>query len=157
MPTPVFAGAQTHAGGFRADQLTLSFGGTVTKGKTSATGTTSVAGFLVQQVQFSYTQQVTLLYEIGSANVYYVGGRAQGTAQLGRVVGAAALGGGLMTLFRDLCNPQDIMLNASSGCKPGGPAYNLQDAVMTTVSASVTAQDVVINEQLAFMFINLEI
>ena len=141
----VFAGAQTHNGGFRADQLTLSFGGT------------SVAGFLVQQVQFSYTQQVTLLYEIGSANVYYVGGRAQGTAQLGRVVGPAALGGELMTLYRDLCNPQDISMNASAGCKSGGPAYLLEDAVMTTVSASVTSQDVVLNEQLAFMFINLNI
>ena len=158
----VFAGAQTYNGGFRADQLTLKFGGT------------DVAGFLVQQVQFSYTQQVTLLYEIGSANVYFVGGRAQGTAQLGRVVGPAALGGGLMTLYKDLCDPQDISLNASSGCSSigpaapgvpnsrgfggnGGPAYLLEDAVMTTVSASVTSQDVVVNEQLAFMFVNLSI
>jgi len=141
----VFAGAQTYNGGFRADQLTLKFGGT------------DVAGFLVQQVQFSYTQQVTLLYEIGSANVYFVGGRAQGTAQLGRVVGPAALGGGLMTLYRDLCYPQDISMSAASGCKGGGPAYLLEDAVMTTVSASVTSQDVVVNEQLAFMFVNLNI
>jgi hypothetical protein len=140
----VFAGGQTHNGGFRADQLTLTFGGT------------DVAGFLVQNVQFTYTQQVTLLYEIGSAFVYYVGGRAQGQATLSRVVGPSQLAGTFISQFNDLCEPADIDFDASAGCDSGGPHYTLEDAVLTTISLSVTAQDVVINEQLQFMFINLE-
>ena len=144
MPS-VFAGGQTFNGGFRADQLTVTFGGI------------DVAGFLVQNIQFSYTQQITLLYEIGSEFVYYVGGRAQGTATLARVVGPAPLGGIFINLFNDLCNPQDITFDSSSGCEGGGLTYTLEDAVLTTVSVSVTAQDVVINEQLQFIFIDLEI
>ena len=145
MPS-VFAGGQTYAGGFRADQLDLSFGGDPVK------------GFLVQNVQFSYTQQITLLYEIGSSYVYYVGGRAQGTATLARVIGPAPFSGKFINMFNDLCKPQDINFNAKSGCKQGdGLSYTIEDAVLVTVSASVTSQQVVINEQLQFIFIDLEI
>lgn len=144
MPS-VFAGGQTYNGGFRADQLTLTFGGV------------DVSGFLVQNVQFSYTQQITMLYEIGSENVYYVGGRAQGTATLARVIGPAPLAAQFINQFNDLCEPQDINFDASNGCQGGGLQYTLEDAVLTTVSVSVTAQDVVINEQLQFIFIDLEI
>jgi hypothetical protein len=143
MPS-VFAGGQTHNGGFRADQLSVTFGGV------------DVAGFLVQNIQFSYTQQVTLLYELGSEFVYYVGGRAQGTATIARVIGPAPLAGQFITQFNDLCNPQDIEFDASSGCEGGGARYTLLDAVLTTVSISVTSQEVVINEQLQFIFIDME-
>ncbi len=139
----VFQGGQTFNGGFRADQLELSFGGI------------DVSGFLVQNVQFQYSQQVTMLYEIGSSNVYYVGGRAQGQATLARVMGPAPLAANFIKLFNDLCSPQDINFNASAGCKRGGANYTLEDAVLTTLSVSVTSQDVVISEQLQFMYINL--
>jgi len=144
MPS-VFAGGQTHKGGFRADQLTLTFAGT------------DVKGYLVQNVQFQYAQQVTLLYEIGSEYVYYVGGRAQGSASLARVIGPAPLAVDLIQKFNDLCNPQDISFNASAGCSTGGIKYTLEDAVLTAVSVSVASQDVVINEQLQFIFIDCEI
>ena len=144
MPS-VFAGGQTHQGGFRADQLKATFGGL------------NVRGFLVQNIQFSYTQQITLLYEIGSDLVYYVGGRAQGTATLARVVGPAPAASQFINLFNDLCNPQDIEFDATAGCNGGGLIYTLEDAVLTTVSVSVTAQDLVINEQLQFIFVDLEI
>jgi len=139
----VFSGAQTHNGGFRADQVSLQFGGT------------DVNGFLVQQVQFSYAQQVSTLYEIGSSNVYYVGGRAQGSASLARVVGPSPLAGDFITRFNDLCSPQDINFDASAGCEAGGTEYTLEDAVLTTLGVTVTAQDVVVNESLQFIFVNL--
>lgn len=146
----VFAGGQVHKGGFRADNLKLSFGGT------------DVSGYLVQNVQFQYAQQVTMLYEIGSPNVYFVGGRANGSATLGRIIGPTRLAAKFITNFNDLCKPQDMQFDASAGCPaPGastgvGSSYTLQDAVLTTVSVSVTSQDTVINEQLQFMFINME-
>jgi hypothetical protein len=147
----VFAGGQTHRGGFRADQLSLTIGGE------------PVAGFLIQQVQFQYAQQVSLLYEIGSNFVYYVGGRAQGTASIGHIIGPSDFALKLLDKYKDLCYPQDISFKAGAGCD--GPkaenttsemTYTLEDAVMTTISVSVTAQDVVINQQLQFMFIDLD-
>jgi len=143
MAQPVFAGGQTHFGGFRADQLTLTF------------GPTDVRGYLVQNVQFSYTQQVTMLYEIGSDYVYYVGGRTQGTATLSRVIGPSPLAAQFLELYNDICDPKPIAFNASAGCEGGGLEYELIDAVLTTVSVSVTAQEVVINEQMQFMFVDM--
>ncbi len=145
----VFAGGQTHRGGFRADQLKLRI------------GNESVAGFLIQQVQFTYAQQVNLLYEIGSEFVYYVGGRAQGTASIGHIIGPANFAGKLLDKYKDICDPQDITFDASAGCDnsgaaQGGVLYTLEDAVLTTISVSVAAQDVVINQQLQFMFIDLD-
>lgn len=146
MPS-AFAGSQTHNGSFRADQLQMSFGGD------------PVDGFLVQNVQFSFTQQVTMLYEIGSENVYYVGGRAQGNATLARVIGPQAVAAQFVNKYNDICEPQPIELDASAGCPSGGGrggiSYVLEEAVLITISVSVTAQDVVINEQLQFMFIDL--
>lgn len=140
----VFAGGQTYNGGFRADQLSLSFGGE------------NVKGFIVQNVQFSYTQQITTLYELGSDFVYFVGGRAQGNATLSRVVGPTALAGNFISKFNDLCSPQDISFDASSGCKGGGIEYTLEDAVLVTIAVNVTAQETVINEQLQFIFLDME-
>jgi hypothetical protein len=145
----VFAGGQRVNGGFRSDLLTVSVAGR------------DVSGFLVQNVQFSYSQQVTMLYEIGSSNVYYVGGRAQGTATLSRVAGPAQFGADFIRLYNDICNPEDISFAGRGGscgnANVGAVRYNLIDAVLTTVSVSVTAQDVVINEQLQFIFADLDI
>ena len=148
MPS-VFAGGQRVNGGFRSDLLNVQVAGQ------------SVDGYLVQNVQFSYSQQVTMLYEIGSANVYYVGGRAQGTATLSRVAGPAQFGAEFIQLYNDVCNPQPISFTGrSSECRnanTGAVRYFLEDAVLTTISVSVQAQDVVINEQLQFIFADLEI
>ncbi len=152
MPS-VFAGAQTYKGGFRADQLRMNFKGD------------PVDGFLIQNVSFQYQQQISMLYEIGSANVYYVGGRAQGQATLSRVIGPTALAGRFISLFNDLCSPGDFSFDASHGCPVGGGNinggngsvnYTLKSAVLTTISLSVQAQDVVINEQLQFIFVDLQ-
>ena len=144
----VFTGGQRVNGGFRADLLTVAVAGQ------------PIAGFLVQNVQFSYSQQVTMLYEIGSNNVYYVGGRAQGTATLARVAGPAQFGANFIELYNDICTPEDISFSGRTGscvnANIGDVQYNLIDAVLTTVSVSVTAQDVVINEQLQFLFADLD-
>ncbi len=69
-----------YGGSFAADQGTLTFPALIG-------GKGSDAGFLIQNMQANYTQNVTRLYEIGSPNVYYVGGRTQGSASIQRVVG----------------------------------------------------------------------
>lgn len=146
----VFAGGQTHKGSFRADQLQLLFDGD------------NVRGWLVQNIQFSYTQQVTLLYEVGSEFVYYVGGRAQGTASLARVIGPSSNTADLINKYNDICQPQPITMSASAGCpgadgvSRGGMEYTLEDAVLVSIAVTVTAQDVVITEQLQFIFVDLE-
>lgn len=146
----VFAGNQVHRGGFRADQLNVKF------------GINPARGFLVQQIQFSFTQSVSMIYEIGSEYVYYVGGRSQGTASLSRIMGPAQFSNEFLCLYNDVCCPQNIEFDGSGACpnnkfETASPHYTLEDAVLTTISISVAAQDVVINETLQMMFIDLSV
>lgn len=150
MPS-VFSAPQTFHGGFRADNLDLTIEGV------------QVDGMVIQNVQFSFTQQITLLYELGSAQnyVYYVGGRAQGTATIARVIGPSNGQVQFITRYGDLCKPAKLSFSAKAGCPEGTPpinngiTYDLMAAVLTTVAISVNANDVIINEQLQFMYTDL--
>lgn len=118
-------------------------------------------GALVQQVQFQIQRNVNMLYEIGSPNVYYVGGRRQGNATFTRVVSGSESFRTLATKFGNICDPQDLWLDAKqAACKvncgeQAGVKYTLKKATLNLVGASVTANDVVINETLGFMFTDL--
>jgi hypothetical protein len=143
----IFGTEQLHRGSFRADDLKMTFGGQ------------DGDGALVQQANFTLTRNVIMLYEVGSTNVYYVGNRRQGQAQLNRVVGGSSTMSALLNKFGNMCEPDMIKLEASGGCGGAGGSisYTLMEATLTQVGASVTAQEIVITEQLGFIFADLEI
>lgn len=155
----VFQGAgQQHAGSFSADMLRITFG-------TADGGTSAVAGHIVQSVQFNFTQQISLMFEMGTNNAYYIRGRAQGSAQLARVTGPASTAAAFVKYYSDVCNPQDITFSSSAGCttttgtrtqNAQALTYNLKDTVISTLSAAVSAQDVVVNESLQMIYIDLD-
>ena len=156
MPSSVFAKGdcakdQKHGGSFCADNVILTW-----------TGGGATEGALVQQAQWTCQRTVNMLYEIGSTAVYYVGNRRQGTANFARVVSGSTTFKGLVEDFGDICNPEDLVIDASQAAfgdatavQAGGVQYTLKDATLTSVGGSVTAQDVVVNEQLGFMFVDL--
>jgi hypothetical protein len=161
MPTTsVFAGTggkdQEFNGSFLADNVKLTWGAGGTTGGGGANG-----GALVQQVQFQIQRNVNMLYEIGSPKVYYVGGRRQGNATFTRVVSGSSTFRDLATKFGNICKPADLYLDAAQAAcgtttsTSGGVKYTLMKATLNSVGASVTANDVVINESLGFMFIDL--
>lgn len=144
----VFGGTQSYAGSARADQMRFNIAGQ------------TVQGMVLQNVQFTFTQQVNMLYEIGSGNVYYIGGRAQGTASVARIIGPGRAQLSLISTFKNLCAPADLQLDGSAMCDQGsssGVNYKLRNAVLTSIAGSVNANDVLINEQLQFMFADLDV
>ncbi len=158
---PVMQPRQNWNGSFRADLLELRLGEKVT-------------GMLAQSVSFNYTQQVTMLHEVGSTNVYYVAGHAQGQAQLQRVLGPGASVATFMAAYGNVCSPKNIDFHAKGGCKVGQPnaqggaannpdtlsqvvEYTLEYAVLTTVGTSVDSQSIVVQENFGLMFANLDV
>lgn len=141
-----FGQEQKHSGSFRADDVELDLGG--------ASGEKA----LVQSVQFTINRAINFLYEIGSTNVYYVGNRRQGQCQMSRVVGGSSSFGTLVSQYGDMCNPKDLTIRAKGGCggASGGVTYTLKKATLNSMGASVTAQEIVINEQLGFVFADLD-
>lgn len=142
MAVPFDGGVQAHTGSVKADDVTLTLGSKVV---------------LVQQFQFTVNRTVNFLYEIGSTNVYYVGNRRQGQVQLTRVVAGGGTFTELLNKYGKMCSPAAMSLKGTP-CKGGGAVtYDIKDATLTSVGASVTAQDVVINENLSFVCSDVEV
>lgn len=148
MPTPVFGGgSQAVSGVLKAENVKLTgWGG---------------PGAIVQQVQVSFERTMNMLYEIGSQNVYFVGDRRRGTIQAQRIVGGSANFGALISKYGEMCNASTntLKLDATQdGCvgMKGAVKYTAEGVVLTSVGASVTAQDIVITESLGFQFVELQ-
>ena len=141
-----FGNEQKHVGSFRAEDLTLELGGE--------------KAVLVQQVQFTLNRTVNMMYEIGSNNVYYVGNRRQGQCQMSRVVGGNGAMAELIKKFGDMCKPDDLILKATGAgagkCAGAERYYRMTNATLTSVGASISAQEIVLTENIAFIFSDLD-
>lgn len=121
--------------------------------------TLTVAGedaAVAQQLQFTLNRTVNLLYEIGTVKTYYVGNRRQGQGQLNRVVAGAGGFGAIVSTLGNMCAPDEISLQGTA-CKGGGNSvYRLTNVTLTSLGASVTAQDIIITESLGFIFLDID-
>lgn len=151
---------QYHAGTFRAEDVFLAWTG-------SENG---AEGALVQEAQWRCARQVSMLYEIGSPAVYYVGNRRSGSASFRRVVGGRDTFAQMAKTFGQICTPQNLVIDArQTGCASvaantdrrvaeligGGVQYTLVDATLNELGGAVTAEGVVISENMNFVFIDM--
>lgn len=125
------------------------------------TGGGSDSGFMMQQLNGNYQQQVTRVYEIGSPNVYYIGGRTAGTLGSQRIVGPRKIAREFYLTYGDVCKARtnSLQISAQSGCDAGVALermnYSCHFVVVTQVGFAMAAQDNVINESLQMMFSSL--
>lgn len=151
---------QEFNGAFCADNVELRFG---IDAKNPGNNAQAGKGALVQSAQWQCQRNINMLYEIGSAATYYVGNRRQGTAQFSRIVAGSDVFQKLIDDYGNICNPKPLVIDTATGaCKgpanvqqPKGIKYTLEYATLTSVGGSVSAQDVVVSEQLGFMFTDL--
>ncbi len=147
----IFERASTDlAGAFAADQGKLSFGA-------------GVSTALVQNANIGFMQSITRLYEIGkeqgTSRSYYVGGRAQGTVGVARVLGPSSLMAAFYTKFGDVCNAKGNTLALTFdqlNCAGGSVSYDCKGAILTQIGISLGAQDMIVNENSQLMFTALE-
>lgn len=124
----------------------------------------SSSGLLTQQLQISYQQPITRLYEVGTQKTYYVAGRPQGSANIARILGPGTVMAALYECLGDVCkadkNDLCFCVQANCGSQHGtGPqsAYGamtlcLKNVVLQSLGFSVQAQDMIINEQMSLFF-----
>ena len=117
---------------------------------------------MVQQVAIQYAQNINRLWEVGSANTYFIAGRTQGTVSLKRVVGGQGISSDFIKEYGDVCNMAGNTLTFSfqAGCTPGSNSdkgdLTCSGAVINSLAYSVAAADMIINEDLTMMFARLE-
>jgi len=154
---------QTIGGAFTAENCSLKL------------GADAATGAIVQRVNFTINRPINFIYELGTKgaavqNVYYVGGRRQGQAQFERIVGGSNVFKKFVDNYGPLCEKpgENIILTAHGGCaitgageagaainSDGGVTYTLKTPKITTLGASVSAQDIVIMESIGLVFLDL--
>ena len=138
---------------------------------------------LVTNVNINYAQTVNRLFDMNmdfrrsnnSSPMYYIGGRAQGTATIGRILGPKNDNGGgadyckfyreygnvcgihksiLFTFAADDAVRQDG--GADSTCEKVDMKFTIIDPLMTNIGITQSANDVIINENVTLMFADLQ-
>lgn len=123
-------------------------------------------GYLVQQWQITYQQQVTELFEIGSNALYWAKGRPRGDGVIGRVIGDVDADSPNKGFFPpeayDLCKGGVLLkLTAKSGACQNPNSFasgvkqlsvDMDGCVVTTVGFSMRVADVMLNEQMGWRF-----
>jgi hypothetical protein len=160
----------TFGGGFAADAANIFFGFRVPPiaplpvvGGAAALPLAGI-GLITQNISINYQQPITRIYEIGARFEYYIAGRPQGNASIGRIVGPRPVSTAFYSTFGNVCKGPLISLifAGAAGCEAvpalggdNGFMFMLNGAILQGIGMSVAAQDMIINEQLSFMFIAL--
>lgn len=147
--TPDGGRDQYHGGSFRAEDVLLTW-----------SDNKNLEGCLVQEAQWRCARQVSMLYEIGSPAVYYVGNRRSGQASFRRVVGGKETFAQMARDFGQICTPKNLIIDArQQACgrnlTGGGVSYTCVDATLNELGGAVTAEGVIISENMSFIFLDL--
>ncbi len=162
MPDVFGRASSLFGGAMKADDAKISFSG----GAGGIVG--GGVGLLTQQAQFSYNQQITRLYEVGSSYEFFIAGRTQGQLSLARILGPRAVQTAFYSTYGDVCKAAQNSIAVSFaqgacgapeafGNTQGTVAINLKSVVLVSIGMSVGAQDMIINEQVSAMFVSMEI
>jgi hypothetical protein len=141
-------------GGFSVDKATLSF---------PELGATGTSGLLIQNVQISYQQQVSFVYDLAKADdVYYIAGRASGTLALGKIVGSQGIVKTFYTKFGDVCqvNGKSLTLSGLAGCS-GTTAQTgtieIKEPIITQFGLTMNVDTAIIGENVQMIFATLKL
>jgi len=128
--------------------------------------TDALNGVLMQNLQASYTQPVTRIYELDTSDqvpdMYLIGGRSQGSLGVGLVIGLAAIMGAFNAKYGDVCQAATnaVRLNVSNGHEVPLVARQIdctaKSCVLAQIGMSVGAKDMVVNKNGQLVFGDLE-
>lgn len=125
------------------------------------TGMGRAEGFLVQNWNVAYTQQVQELFEIGSNLIYWAKGRPSGVGALSRVIGSKSGTDVFPRDAYDLCDGGVKMdLSAKSGACPGfgtSVRISMDGCVVTNIGFSMQVADVRLMENFQWRFAYMSI
>lgn len=124
----------------------------------------AISNLLVTNLQATYNQPISRIYEVASDKAYFVVGRPDGNGNIGSVFGPKQYS---QALYEQLANPcviSNLELNTpgNAGCDAsgnptgGGWKRKLNNVILQSLGFQVNAQDMLINENLGIQFASLE-
>jgi len=103
-------------------------------------------GYMIQDWQVAYRQDVQEVFELGSGNIYWVRGRPTGQGQIQRIIGTEGFTKFLPPEAFDVCKGgAGASISASSGACFGGSdkpvAISLKGVLVTNIGFQSSVQD----------------
>jgi hypothetical protein len=143
--------ASTLGGVFTSDRMIVSMG-------------TEVPTALLQSTNFNYQQTVSKFYELSSNHIFLIGGRTQGSAAIGHIIGPKRAMSAFFAKYGDVCkarsNTIDMSLVAQDcdieNFAEATTTLTAKLCVIVNVSIGVEAQQAIINSNSQLMFSSLE-
>ena len=121
--------------------------------------TIGIEGMLMVQASFQYQQNITRLWEVGSAKTYFFAGRTEGQITAKRVIGNSNAALSFVSKFGNVCNmvhnSLSLVLKAGCGASAKGTirgTLQAEGVVIKSVAYSITAQEMLINEDISMLF-----
>lgn len=115
---------------------------------------------LLQSVTLQYQQNITRLWEVGSNKTFFFAGRTQGQISAKRIIGNRNASLAFVREFGDVCNMKrnHMTLMMKSGCTDNQDRGKIHASgvVIQSVSYSIVASDMIINEDISMLFARLE-
>lgn len=159
---------KTTGAGFSVDRATFSFSGlTSANPNPNQPLAPGGVGLLIQNVQLQYQQQLNFIYDLSNPQaVYYVAGRAEGTLQIGKVVGDQSGMALFFQTFGNVCEDrQSATINGLTGCNSvtTGPTINAQqgftiaDPIIASYGLSMTVNEGIVSEQVQMRFTDMSL
>lgn len=130
----------------------------------SSNDATNLGKLLISNLQATYDQPISRVYEIASDKAYFVVGRPTGNGTIGSVFGPKQFSQVTYANLADPCKTNNLELKASSNaaCNAQGAAIGagwgrkLTHVILQSLGFQVNAQDMLINENIGFQFASLE-
>lgn len=126
--------------------------------------TAGSSGFIIQQFQLQYAQNITRLYALEDPKVYFVAGRTEGQFTIQNVVGPNDLIGPFLKAYGNVCNIGGAFsLTADASCTSGqqavtgGLQLGVNNPVISSFGLSMQAGNMVIATTLQGMFTSLDL
>lgn len=117
---------------------------------------------LVQDVQVSYSRQISRVWELGSMKQYYIEGHTEGQGTIGHIVGPQGLVNALVSQYADVCSGTRTMTlesvtTACGGLSGGNSSITLGGVLAQAVQLQASAQNHMINSSMQMMFTAMDV
>lgn len=113
-------------------------------------------GMLAQRIEYRYSQSVARLYEVGSRNIYVIGGRIFGETKLSKVLGPRSRTMDLCRGFGESrAEPRSMRCTPLDSADGDESSRTLERSIIVNVGTQVNARDMTASDAMATMFLNV--
>jgi hypothetical protein len=154
MAEDLFSRETVYGGSMSSEMVRLNF----------TAGDTPFSGFIVQNVDIQYSQQLSRLYALESGKVYFVVGQTNGQMSIQHAIGPEGMQREFIKTYGDPCNITDkvFVLSVTSGCTgetdiSANGAVKLSNPLISGVQLGVQSGNAIITSAITTMFTSMDL